>query len=71
MSSSGVKFALKMSETETLKSIGAKLTPVLFPGCESHGNADYDNDGYWECYFRHMTQTMWSVSQGEVCIAPK
>lgn len=48
-----------MSETEALKKIGAKLTPELLPGCESHGNADSDNDGYWECYIRHVTQTMW------------
>ncbi len=50
-----------MTETKALKKINAKLTPTLFPGCESYGNADYDNDGYWECFFRHMTQTMWSV----------
>lgn len=50
-----------MTETEALQKIDAKLTPGLFPGCESHGNANYDNDGYWECYFRHMTQTMWLV----------
>ncbi|XP_037031222.1 glucose dehydrogenase [FAD, quinone]-like [Bradysia coprophila] len=55
----GVKFALKMAETETMKKIGAKLTPELFPGCESHGNSDKDNDAYWECYIRHVTQTMW------------
>lgn len=48
-----------MSETEELKKIGATLTPELFPGCESHGNSDYDNDGYWECYIRHVTHTMW------------
>lgn len=55
----GVKFALRMTQTKALQKIDAKLTPTLFPGCESHGNADYDNDGYWECFFRHMTQTMW------------
>jgi len=55
----GVKFALKMSETKALQKIDTKLTPVLFPGCESHGNANYENDAYWECFFRHMTQTMW------------
>lgn len=57
----GVKFALKMSKTEALKKIGAQLTPELFPGCESHGNSNDDNDAYWECYIRHVTQTMWLV----------
>lgn len=50
-----------MSDTEALKKIGTKLTPELFPGCESHGNADAANDDYWECYIRHVTQTTWSV----------
>lgn len=57
----GVKLALKMSKTEALKKIGAQLTPDLFPGCESHGNANDDNDAYWECFIRHITQTMWWV----------
>ncbi|CAG7820916.1 unnamed protein product [Allacma fusca] len=48
-----IKMNLKLvEETDAFQSVGARLAPTSFPGCEQHL---FRSDQYWECYIRHMS----------------
>jgi choline dehydrogenase len=52
---SGIRIIQKLVETPSMQKLGAEINPKSFPGCEKFFA---DSSGYWECYIRHMTLTM-------------
>ncbi|XP_026488978.1 glucose dehydrogenase [FAD, quinone] [Vanessa tameamea] len=48
----GIKFAIKLSETKTLKKYGMKLDKTPVKGCEKF---KFGCDAYWECAVRMQT----------------
>lgn len=48
----GIKFAIKLSETQALKRYGFKLDKTHAKGCEEF---KFGCDEYWECAVRHHT----------------
>ena len=55
-----MKKALDLVEkTEAFKSIGAELTPTVFPSCKEF---EYRSDAYWECYIKQYTLSVWHPS---------
>lgn len=51
----GIRIIEKIIESPPMQKFGAEINPKPFPGCETHR---FDSNDYWECYIRHMTQTM-------------
>ncbi|CAK1546946.1 unnamed protein product [Leptosia nina] len=47
-----VKMIKEFIQTEKMKSFGAYLNEIPFPGCEGH---KFFSDSYLECYIRHLT----------------
>ncbi|XP_034939318.1 glucose dehydrogenase [FAD, quinone]-like isoform X2 [Chelonus insularis] len=56
---SGIKKALKVTETETMQKFGAKLVHFPFKGCE---HLDRNSDEYWECALRTITFNIYHYS---------
>ena len=52
----GVKYVMKMEDTESFKSIGAKLSRRHHPLCKEHS---WGSDDYWGCYIRESILTMY------------
>ncbi|XP_059059155.1 glucose dehydrogenase [FAD, quinone]-like [Achroia grisella] len=50
----GLKLVKEFLETEAMKSLGASINEIPFPGCN-----DYEvfSDNYWECYIKQLTLT--------------
>lgn len=48
----GVKFAIRLSETDALKAYGMELDKTPVPGCE---HIQFGSDKYWECAIRQNT----------------
>ncbi|KAI5724823.1 hypothetical protein M8J77_007589 [Diaphorina citri] len=48
----GIKFAIRMSETEPFQSIGSKLVDRPIPGCK---HLPFGSDEYWVCCVKHLT----------------
>lgn len=48
----GIKFSLKLTETQALKRYGFKLDRSHAKGCE---HLQFGCDEYWECAIRHHT----------------
>lgn len=48
----GIKFAIKLSETDALKAYGMELDRTPIPGCE---HIHFGTDKYWECAVRQNT----------------
>lgn len=48
----GIKEAIKMVDTQSFRSIGARLHDVPLASCSHFAK---DTDQYWECYARHLT----------------
>lgn len=49
----GIKTAIRFAETNTFRSIGARLYDMPLPNCVHYYREGQDK--YWECYVRHMT----------------
>ena len=56
ISGTGAHLAVKLSETRAMRRFGAKMYPVLVPGCE---NLEFISDEYMECLTRHLTATIY------------
>ncbi|KAG8222613.1 hypothetical protein J437_LFUL002606 [Ladona fulva] len=52
----GVKTALAIGETQTMKQYGARLHRIPVPGCR---HLKPFTDPYWECVVRHYTMTIY------------
>lgn len=54
----GAKRAVEMIENSTIlgKEMGARLSPVPFPGCD---HLKFRSDEYWECFHRAWTLTIY------------
>lgn len=50
----GLNFVKRLTETKSMKSLGASIYQKNFPGCE---NKRFGSAEYWECYVRHLTLT--------------
>lgn len=50
----GLKFIAELVETPSFQTLGAKLNPKPFPGCE---HLAFASDEYWQCYAQHLTLT--------------
>ncbi|KAJ8953917.1 hypothetical protein NQ318_019157 [Aromia moschata] len=50
----GINVIKKLTGTDAMKKLGARLNDNIFPGCE---NFKFDSHFYWECYVRHLTIT--------------
>uniref|UniRef100_A0A8D9E0E7 Glucose dehydrogenase [FAD, quinone] n=1 Tax=Cacopsylla melanoneura TaxID=428564 RepID=A0A8D9E0E7_9HEMI len=48
----GIKFVIKMSETEPFQSIGSKLVDRPIPGCK---HLPFGSDEYWVCCVKQLT----------------
>lgn len=48
----GIKFAVRLSETEPLKAYGMHVDRTIVQGCESF---EFGSDGYWECAIKQNT----------------
>lgn len=48
----GIKFAIRMSETEPFRNIGSKLVDRPLPGCK---HLTFGSDEYWVCCVKHLT----------------
>jgi glucose dehydrogenase (acceptor) len=48
----GIKFAMKLGETQALRRYGFKLDSTMVKGCEGF---TFNTDEYWECAVRHQT----------------
>ncbi|KAJ8664895.1 hypothetical protein QAD02_006557 [Eretmocerus hayati] len=55
----GIKFALRISETIAMKSIGSKLHHEVVLGCEG---PEFLSDDYWECVLRTFMLSLWHHS---------
>ncbi|KAL7038499.1 hypothetical protein ACKWTF_009588 [Chironomus riparius] len=51
-----IRIIQKLTEAPPMRQLGAELIPKKLPGCENHND---NSDGYWECYIRHLTLTMY------------
>ncbi|XP_043591389.1 glucose dehydrogenase [FAD, quinone]-like [Bombus pyrosoma] len=63
----GVKFALEMSKTASLRRYGSKLNPNPFPNCK---HIPLYSDPYWECMIRSFPLTI-SHPVGTCKMGPK
>lgn len=52
----GVNVVKRLIHTKNAKAHEAELLRVDLPGC---GHIEFDKPGYWECYVRHMTSTVY------------
>ncbi|XP_041762710.1 glucose dehydrogenase [FAD, quinone]-like [Anopheles merus] len=52
----GIRKAIELTKTNTLKSFDARLLDIPIPGCEQHR---FDTDDYWKCFTRHVTYTIY------------
>jgi choline dehydrogenase len=57
----GIRHQQKLLATKTFTMAGAELYPVVVPGCQAASILP-DSDGYWECYIRHMSTTLYHPS---------
>lgn len=57
MTTDGIKFALKLLETEPFKKIDARLRHPVVPGCEK-----LEEHKFWSCYIRTLTSTIYHPS---------
>lgn len=48
----GIKFAIRLSETDALKAYGMEVDKTPVPGCE---HIQFGSDKYWECAVRQNT----------------
>lgn len=48
----GVKYVLRMAETEPFQKFGSKLNKIPVPGCE---NFVFGSDDYWRCAVRQLS----------------
>lgn len=48
----GIKFAIRLSETEPLKAYGMELDRTIIEGCETFV---FGSDPYWECAIKQNT----------------
>lgn len=48
----GIKFAIKLAETESLKAYGMELDKTPVKSCE---HIEFGTDEYWECAVKHNT----------------
>ncbi|KAJ8664896.1 hypothetical protein QAD02_006558 [Eretmocerus hayati] len=55
----GIKFALKISQTNAMKRIGSKLHHKVVLGCEG---PEFLSDDYWECVLRTFMLSLWHHS---------
>jgi len=55
-----MKKSLELVETtEAFKSIGAQLSPTIFPSCTG---VPYRSEAYWECYLKHYSLSVYHPS---------
>lgn len=52
----GVKIAVALSRTQSMKRYGSQINSHIFPGCE---NIQLYTDQFWECMIRHYTCTIY------------
>jgi choline dehydrogenase-like flavoprotein len=52
----GVNVVKRLIHTKSAKQHEAELLRVNLPGC---AHIEFDKPGYWECYVRHMTSTVY------------
>jgi len=52
----GIRLKQEFLKTKALKNEEAEILQINIPGCV---NYEYDTDEYWECYTRHMTNTVY------------
>lgn len=52
----GVKIAIALSRTHSMRRFGSTLSPYPFPGC---AHLTIYTDAYWECMVRHYTVTIY------------
>lgn len=52
----GVNVVKRLIHTKNAKKHEAELLQVNLPGC---AHIEFDQPGYWECYVRHMTSTVY------------
>lgn len=50
-----IELIKKLTNSPSFHMFGIKWTPVNLKGCELH---KMDTDGYWECYVRHLSTTV-------------
>ncbi|XP_077292861.1 glucose dehydrogenase [FAD, quinone]-like [Arctopsyche grandis] len=51
----GIKYAIKLSETNAFRSVGSKLHDKHFPTCYAH---TFGSDDYWACAVRTLGSTL-------------
>ncbi|KAK5644074.1 hypothetical protein RI129_007919 [Pyrocoelia pectoralis] len=49
----GIQLALQLTETDSLKKLGAQLIPVHVPDCQKY---EYLSKSYWYCHIRHLSR---------------
>lgn len=59
VSRAGMKMAMRITDTEPFRSLGTRMWPRHFPGCEEHG---LWSDPYLECLVRRFTTALWHPS---------
>lgn len=51
----GIRQAIRLTEQEPFRQLGAELYEANVPGCESH---EFNSNGYWKCYAMHLSATL-------------
>lgn len=73
----GIREAIRLTEQEPFRKLGAKLYEAKVPGCESYA---FNTDDYWKCYAMHLSATlhhqvgtckMGPKSDGKSVVSPK